>query len=221
MSRRQPVTKGGMFAPTRAVPLSKETQQLMKVMMEESRLTNFQRRKLNESMNDRRPLPTRVLPTSSLKQQQPQVDTVAPTSFTMRGKPLSNIRTKQAIEESGAYKREKFRPKPIKSLDKEKSRLSNIMAFGEDVQPPSREETLRKHREKMQAMPKIDRFDEIQEEIEERREFLADMVAGGKGGEYGPIITAQISKLVREMEVIDQSRNAELQRQINLQEQSS
>ena len=67
----------------------------------------------------------------------------------------------------------------------------------------------------------IANFCAVQEEIEERREFLADMVAGGKGGEYGPIITAQISKLVREMEVIDQSRNAELQRQINLQEQSS
>jgi hypothetical protein len=35
----------------------------------------------------------------------------------------------------------------------------------------------------------------VQQEIEERREFLAEMTELGKGKEYRPIILAEISKV--------------------------
>lgn len=216
MSRRQPVKKGGIFGSQQQAPVSKETQELMKVMMEESRLTNFQRRKLNEALKDKSSLPTNVPPTSSFVKKKNLHIPPAPTSYTMRGKPITAIRTKQAIEDSGAYERDKFVPKPTVSLEKEKSRLSNIMAFGEDVLPPSKEEVLQKHREKIKLMQtvEIDRFEEIQQEIEERKSFLELMFQTGKGREYEPIISVQISKLIREMEVIDQQRTAQLQQQL-------
>lgn len=215
--RRQPVSKGGMFGPTKPMPVSKETQDLLKVMMEESRLTNFQRRQLNEAMKDKRALPTNLPPTSTFVPKQPEIELPPVKTHTMRGKPVLVIRTKEVIEESGAYDRDKFRPKPTKSLDKEKNRLSNIMAFGEDVKPPSKQEILNKHREQMKLLEQveIDRFDEIQKEIEERKAFLDLMIQAGKGGHYQPIISTQISQLIREMEVIDQQRSKELQQKLN------
>ena len=49
----------------------------------------------------------------------------------------------------------------LESLEKEKQRLSNIMAYGEDVKPPSKAEMLEKIRQKnSRNLPKKDRFDE-------------------------------------------------------------
>ena len=46
-------------------------------------------------------------------------------------------------------------------MEKEKQRLSNIMAYGEDVKPPSKAEMLEKIRQKnARNLPKKDRFDE-------------------------------------------------------------
>ena len=65
----------------------------------------------------------------------------------MRGQPVKNIKTKEMIEDSGAYKRDKFISRPTVSLEKEKNKLSNIMAFGEDIEPLTKNQILKKHRE--------------------------------------------------------------------------
>lgn len=109
------------------------------------------------------------------------------------------------------------------------------MAYGEDVKPKSREQILKEKRAKHRIdEPEVDRFDEsksefnkslnnyfllnfinfsyvlVQNEIEERKQFLETMEKVGKGKEYSPIISAQISGLVREMEIIDRKRSEEL-----------
>jgi hypothetical protein len=48
-------------------------------------------------------------------------------------------------------------------------------------------------------------------EIEERRQFLEEMEALGRGKEYRTRIATEISQKLRELEVIDQIRSAELQ----------
>lgn len=219
-SHGQRVSKGGMFGASNHAPLSRETQELMKVMMKESRLTNFQQRKLNEAMRDNKALPTKVPPTSSYREKEIIIQAPPPRSLTMRGKPLVAIRTKEAIEGSGAYEREKFVPKATRDLEKEKNRLSNFMAYGEDVKPPTKQQLLRQLREEMEVEYKEkDRFDEIQEEIEERKSFLETMRSVGRSGEYEAVISAQISQLVREMEAIDRERNAQLAARIKQAEQ--
>jgi hypothetical protein len=45
----QNFAQGGLWNTTRA-PISSETQNLMKVMMQEAKLTSFQRRTLNNTM---------------------------------------------------------------------------------------------------------------------------------------------------------------------------
>jgi len=218
MSRRQhQVAKGGMFGTTSPQGgISKDTQELLKVMMKESRLTNFQQRKLKESVSSSKPLPTKVPPTNSYKPKVTQTDLPARKTFTMRGQPVKNVKTKEMIEGSGAYKRDKFIGRPTVSMEKEKSKLSNIMAFGKDIEPLTKNEILKKHREEMERSfvetQQVDRFDEIQREIEERRQFLQLMIRAGKSGEVTSLINSQISKLVREMEVIDRRKNEELER---------
>nr|XP_046168006.1 UPF0193 protein EVG1-like [Oncorhynchus gorbuscha] len=54
-----------------------------------------------------------------------------------------------------------------------------------------------------------DRFQEVLDEIEERKEFLEEMTALGKGKQYRNINT-EISQKIRELEVIDKARSAEL-----------
>lgn len=211
MAKRNAVAKGGIFGASDQRPLSQGTQNLLKVMMEESKLTNFQRRKLTASVKDRQALPVNV-PSGHTFNELPQQHIMLPqTIFTMRGQPQSAMRTRDMIEDSGAYVRDKYISQPTKSLEKEKQRLSNIMAYGEDVKPPSKAEMLEKIRQKnSRNAPKKDRFDEIQEEIQERKEFMESMEKTGRGKEYRPIINAQISQLIREMEVIDKQRTAQL-----------
>ncbi|CAI8047357.1 UPF0193 protein EVG1 [Geodia barretti] len=64
-TRRQPVAQGGGLFSTPKPSFSKETQDLLKLMMQESKLTNFQQRKLRESMMDGQALPANCPPTSS------------------------------------------------------------------------------------------------------------------------------------------------------------
>lgn len=201
------VAKGGLFGTSERPSYSKETQELLKVMMEESRLTNFQRRKLKESMSGGRSLPPRVAPTSSDRKQKPPKKSTSRRSLVS-----SSMRTIDMIEESGAYEREQYIPKPIRSLEKEKERLSNLMAFGEEIEVPIKNKNVPKNQ------PEKDRFDEIQGEITERENFLDEMIKLGQGDKYRPIISTQISQLIREMEQIDQRRTAELERILNQQE---
>ncbi|KAM5334714.1 UPF0193 protein EVG1 isoform 8-T8 [Glossophaga mutica] len=95
-----------------------------------------------------------------------------------------------------------------RDLEKEKRRLQNIFATGKD-----RGERKRKPPPKKQQnapAPELDRFEELVKEIQERKEFLADMEALGQGRQYRGIILAEISQKLREMEDIDRQRSEEL-----------
>ncbi|XP_008589243.1 PREDICTED: UPF0193 protein EVG1 [Galeopterus variegatus] len=60
--------------------------------------------------------------------------------------------------------------------------------------------------------PALDRFDELVKEIQERKEFLADMEALGQGRQYRGIVLTEISQKLREMEDIDHKRSEELRK---------
>uniref|UniRef100_F6VB34 Uncharacterized protein n=2 Tax=Ciona intestinalis TaxID=7719 RepID=F6VB34_CIOIN len=211
MAQRHAVQAGGLFGASNTAPLSAGTKDLLKVMMEESKLTNFQRRALSDSLKKGKALPLKVAPTSSEREMRIESFPPPQKAFTMRGQASSSMRTRDEIEESGAYDRPQYVPKPIKSLDKEKERLSNIMAYGEDVKPKSQLQKLAEERQKMKELPRIDRFEEVEKEIEERKKFLEDMESAGQGSKYRPIIASQISLLIREMEMIDKERSKKLE----------
>ncbi|XP_041474302.1 UPF0193 protein EVG1 homolog [Lytechinus variegatus] len=211
MSAKQQ-SKSGMWN-TQTPSYSKETQELLKVMMKESKLNNFQTRQLQKTMQDGASLPLSCNPTTSAKPAQP----VPHQKPSARVSPMAHgkgVRSKEVIEESGAYERPKYPGGGVtKSLDKEKERLANYMAYGEDI-PPITEERKREVLKTPEPEPIIDRFADLEAEIQERVEFLEDMRKLGKEKHYKTIINTEISQKIREMEVIDKQRTQQLKKAI-------
>jgi hypothetical protein len=181
-------------------------------------LTNFQQRQLDKVVKSGDTLPSACPPTSSSKPRGPPKKKVVGKVLNPRNY-SSHTRSRQQIESSGAYEREQFQPAPLTKYngvyEKDKVRLANMMAYGEDIVPasechPSR--PVRKQPKDDDQELEVDRFKELEDEIEERRGFLEQMESLGRGAEYRIIIETQISQMVREMEIIDAKRTADLQK---------
>ncbi|XP_033630567.1 UPF0193 protein EVG1 homolog [Asterias rubens] len=216
--RSRNVAKGGMMN-SQTPQLSGETQQLLKVMMQESKLNSFQQKQLQKAMKEGGPLPMRCHPSTSKIAAAP----APPKPKSHRVDPKCHnggLRMKEDIEQSGAYERQQYRPSPQKSMAKEKSKLQNIMTYGED-QKPMTEERRRQILRIPTPEPEKDRFDELEAEIKDRAEFLEDMTRLGKDKEYKTIIATEISQKLREMEVIDKKRTAQLQKAIEVKQKES
>ncbi|XP_046855827.1 UPF0193 protein EVG1 homolog [Xenia sp. Carnegie-2017] len=210
---RQPVAKGGLMAPSRH-PVSKETQDLLKVMMQESKLTNFQRRQLNERLREGESFPTNVNPTTSARKEQANASKTAGTTKNVNHKSLNGGKRTQAeiLRRKEFDDDEPYRPLPGKCItEKDKRILQNKMSYGDEgaaliEQTPQPQNISRGGR----LEPEIDRFDEVVELIEERKQFLDDMEKLGQGKKYRSLIAAEISKGIRELELIDKKRTEEL-----------
>ncbi len=73
----------------------------------------------------------------------------------------------------------------------EKQKLQNVMAFGVDTEPKP------VHRVSSTMVPEqeVDRFDEILQEIGERKEFLNEMESLGQGHKFRSRIMTEISQV--------------------------
>uniref|UniRef100_A0A8C5FRX0 Uncharacterized protein n=1 Tax=Gadus morhua TaxID=8049 RepID=A0A8C5FRX0_GADMO len=91
-------------------------------------------------------------------------------------------------------------------LEKEKSRLQSILATGKDETKPK---PSRSEAQSPETMEK-DGFQEVVDEIEERRQFLADMTALGQEKLYRNLINTEIAQKIRELELMDKTRSAAL-----------
>ncbi|NXH49464.1 EVG1 protein, partial [Dicaeum eximium] len=150
-------------------------------------------------------LPLQRFPPSS---QEP-----APVSYPAAYKPCKLparplLRPAKVCQAGDAYTREKFQPQPTRDLEKEKRRLQSILATGKDEAEEEVEQVFVQKKEEETAEP--DRFEELMNEIEERREFLAEMEALGQGKKYQGIVLTEISQKLHEMEIIDKKRSEEM-----------
>ncbi|XP_071129477.1 UPF0193 protein EVG1-like [Mytilus edulis] len=206
------VAGGGFWNPPQ-VQYSQQTHNLLKEMMQESRLTSTQQRNLEKSLRGGGTLPLQCPPTHTNKKKEvvkprKQSKVLNPRNY----KPT--VRTKDQIEASGAYEKTDYTPAHNsmgRDNEKNKQRLANIMAFGEDIDPKD------KKKKKLQVQiqePPVDRFDELQAEIDERRGFLREMEDLGQGAKYRTVIETECSQLIREMELLDKKRSRELERMI-------
>ncbi|XP_057412373.1 UPF0193 protein EVG1 isoform X5 [Balaenoptera acutorostrata] len=146
--RVETVTKGTAFwrcpKPATYAP---ETCELLRVMMKESKLTNFQQRHIMDTMKRGDTLPLQCSPTSSqrvLPSKQPASAIYLPPILAIR----SHLRPASMCQANGAYSREQFKPQAT-----------------------------------------------LVKEIQERKEFLADMEALGQGRQYRGIILTEISQV--------------------------
>ncbi|XP_016370364.1 UPF0193 protein EVG1-like [Sinocyclocheilus rhinocerous] len=104
------------------------------------------------------------------------------------------------------YIREQFKPRATRNLEKEKRQLQNLLSTDQkDVGPTHSQRDSTERREQQ-----IDRFQDVLDEIEERKQFLEDMIALGKGHQYQYLINTRVSNRKSELEDIDRKRSEEL-----------
>ncbi|XP_015484273.1 UPF0193 protein EVG1 isoform X2 [Parus major] len=184
---------------------SKGTRELVRATMEELHLTHSQKRYLMDYVKRGDALPLQRFPPSS-KQPVHVSYPAACQPCRLPARPL--LRPAKVCQAEDAYTREKFKPQPIRDLEKEKRRLQNILATGKDEVEDKVKQVFIQKKEEEIAAP--DQFEELMNEIQERREFLAEMEALGQGKKYQGIILTEISQKLHEMEIIDKKRSEEM-----------
>ncbi|KAH9513094.1 hypothetical protein Btru_035816 [Bulinus truncatus] len=206
---------GGFWNAPKVV-YSKQTHDLLKDMMKESKLTNFQQRHIQQTLKSGGNLPSAVPPTTSKTDNRKYIRP-DPLPKVLNPKVYSGgVRSKNTMQAMGAFEKPEYIPvKGVTRSTREKERLANIMAFGED-KPKVAARNVRIETESPPPPP--DRFQELQSEIADRQNFLKEMEAIGKGDKYKTIISTEISQLLREMELIDQKKSGELQKLMELEE---
>lgn len=177
--------------------------------MQESRLTDFQQRQINNQLKNGGALPV-TFNVTSLEQKKVQSE-----PRVARGTSLIGHQQRRSAERCCAgdnYKREQFQPSATRDLEKEKRRLQNVLSTGQKdagLTHSQRDSTERREQQ-------IDRFQEVLDEIEDRRQFLEEMMALGKGHQYQHLINTEISQKICELEEIDRTRSEELSRTLKL-----
>ncbi|XP_028829240.1 UPF0193 protein EVG1 [Denticeps clupeoides] len=198
--KMEPRYRGGLWDCPRAAHYSGETQKMLELMMQESRLTRFQQRQISKQVSKGGSLPLTCHPTSS--PAQPKVDQALKAA--PRQPRTSQRRSAAMCSAAGNYTREQFRAGPTRDLEKEKEHLQNLFATGQkepkanEVHKPSDDGEVK------------DRFQEVLDEIEDRKLFLEEMSSLGHGHLYHNIINTEISQKIRELELIDKAHNATL-----------
>ncbi|XP_027727589.1 UPF0193 protein EVG1 isoform X2 [Vombatus ursinus] len=151
------VAKGTGFWHSPQSTYTPETCQLLKVMMEESKLTNFQQRQLMDSMKRGDALPSRCNPASSQKPVPKQVnDFYLPPILT----PRPHLRPAEVCQANEAYARDQFKPRPCRDTEKEKERLQDIFANGKDGTEKKKKKQSVRQAKPLPSDPEPDRFEE-------------------------------------------------------------
>uniref|UniRef100_A0A8C2TR57 Chromosome 22 open reading frame 23 n=1 Tax=Coturnix japonica TaxID=93934 RepID=A0A8C2TR57_COTJA len=137
---------------------SPETREVLRALMEESKLTSFQRRFLMDCLRRGDSLPLQCHPTSSQEQVLAPPASSPPCHQPSKLPAKPHLRPAEVCRAGDAYIREKFRPQARRDLEREKQRLQNILATGKDtVEHQVKQITVHT---KEEEMPELDRFEE-------------------------------------------------------------
>ncbi|CAH8288372.1 unnamed protein product [Schistosoma guineensis] len=216
----------GGFWNTKKVNYSEETKKVLNDLVNESKISNFYRRSINDSIKNGESLSTNFENTSKIGRNL--LSEQKKKSIKRARRPQR--RTRSLIELSGAYDPVPYNPSPITITTgaAEKLRLAHLMTYGEEPTWKSLENDQIKDGRleylgrRILKYPKTDgdnddynnkqietnkdRFDELIDEINERSEFLTQMRKLGRLKEYQTTVETEISQLIREMEQIDLKR---------------
>ncbi|XP_040041842.2 UPF0193 protein EVG1 isoform X1 [Gasterosteus aculeatus] len=190
----------GLWKKGRVTQFSKETQDMLQLMMQQSKLTHLQRKKINESLKSGAASPPTSEHTSPAPPTNPKTTKYVPNSLPCK----PQRRSAEACRSGNTYVREQYHPGPSRDLEKEKRRLQNILATGEEEPKPASYRNVPACPNPEVAEQK-DRYQEVLDEIEERRQFLADMSSLGEAKQYVNIINTEISQRILELRVLDKA----------------
>ncbi|XP_008560728.1 UPF0193 protein EVG1 homolog [Microplitis demolitor] len=195
----------GAFHNLPRAQYSEETRQLIKILMEESKLSMLQRKSIQNAVNRGESLP----PISRSSSAPVNHTRVIPSSYWKR-------RSQEVIVNSGAYEREQYRrTTPLLNKEKQKRHLACMMAFGKDMPETPHGPAIR-HKPKKGPLPpnSDDILEDLTRGIKERIEFLHDMEHLGLGKKYQPIIHQEIAEKIRIIESLDGHKAAEIDRYV-------
>ncbi|KAK5899879.1 hypothetical protein CesoFtcFv8_009307 [Champsocephalus esox] len=198
---------GGLWNKPRATQYSQQTQDLLKLMMQESRLNNLQRKQINQCLQNGAALPLNSDPTPP--SSPVQLKTSKHVQKYVPWKPQR--RSAESCRSDNSYVREKFCPGPSRDLEKEKRRLQNILATGEEEPKASHHVSACRNQE---VAEQRDRYQIVVDEIQERRQFLAEMGSLGQERQFTSIINSEISQRIRELQVLEKTRSLRFERQV-------
>lgn len=194
------VAKGG-FLHNPKVNYSKETQDLMKILMEESRLTMLQRKKINNHLRNGEPLPPTVQEQSNKRPMKQEHD----PQYYYRTRSCRR-RTLESIMESDAFNIEKYIPKNAFKEPSEKAKLKlQQQMSGLNVDPDLAKMKIKnkyKHRNNFLDDDNFDPETEILKEIQERIDWLDDMEKMGEAKKHRIVIQSQIQDKLAELKKI-------------------
>ncbi|EAT47717.1 AAEL001156-PA [Aedes aegypti] len=195
------VAKGGLFHAPKT-KYTKETQDLIKVLMEEAKLTILQRNKINYHLRTGEPLP----PPKEPKFEQ-EYNNFLPMAIARKNIKKRSLST---IIESGAFDVEKYVPKDGKEpVEKSKLKLQERMAGCKIFPDNGRKRMLRRSSDTDVDYTETDRETELLEEINERVEWLAEMEALGEGKKHRQVIHAQIAERLNELKRLEREQSKE------------
>ncbi|XP_066582747.1 UPF0193 protein EVG1 homolog [Prorops nasuta] len=200
MERRYQRVEAGIGAfhnPARTV-YSDETKNLVKLLMEESKLSMMLRKSIQDAVDKGESLPTPSERSKSAVQKScNNNDSIFPSNFWKK-------RSQETIISSGAYERDQFRrTTPLINKDKQKRHLACMMAYGKEIpETPHGPRILHKKRREAKLPENLDPMKDLIGGIRERLEFLKDMESLGLGKKYQPIIQQEIAHKIRMIEAV-------------------
>ncbi|OAD52657.1 UPF0193 protein EVG1 like protein [Eufriesea mexicana] len=198
---------GAFHHPPRA-KYSEETKNLIKLLMEESKVSMMKRKTIQEAINRGEPLP--VVENSKVESNKHnlQYQVLIPTAWKKRSQDM--------IIKSGAYEREQYRrTSPLRNKEKQKRHLACMMAYGKDMpETPHGPRILHKARREPRNSDTNDSIDDLVRGIKERMEFLNDMECLGMDKKYRPIIQQEVAHKLRLIESVDKQRSKEIRKDI-------
>ncbi|CAK9814337.1 UPF0193 protein EVG1 [Anthophora plagiata] len=199
---------GAFHHPPRA-KYSEETKSLIKLLMEESKVSMMKRKSIQEAMDRGESLPLAVDKSKmELNKHDSKYQVMMPTIWKKR--------TQDMIIKSGAYEREQYRrTSPLRNKEKQKRHLACMMAYGKDMPETPRERSiLHRARKISHNSDTTDPIDDLVRGIQERMEFLSDMKCLGMEKKYRPMIQQEIAHKLRLIESVDKQRSKEVRKEI-------
>ncbi|KAJ6635521.1 UPF0193 protein EVG1 like [Pseudolycoriella hygida] len=203
------VPQGGMFHPAK-VSYSKSTHDLVKLLMDEQKMTILQRDKLKYFLRNGDPLPVPKLSPPKLTAQQ-QYENQLAAQIIMRAR-SARKRTLEEIKASGAFQQEKV--KSIKHLREpcniQKLRLQEFMSGLKHH--PELDSVKIKHSHKLKAKNSYVEYDPLKtlmQEIYERADWLSEMEELGEAKPHRQIIQSQIAERLRMIRELEKKKSNE------------
>merc|ERR1712173_46660 len=156
--------------------VSKETQDLLKLMMKEAHITNQQRREMTQAMKNNGSLPANLPGTYKKKNppKKPQPKPAPSPGSTISG---YKLRTEEEIRKTGDLDMEMYRGAPIpKSRELVKDELGNMMAYGVKEIPKSMKKQIREPvKPKTEYQILTERFEELNTDVIDCEKFIEEM----------------------------------------------